>query len=349
MWVIIIKAGWSIVFFTLIAGILFLLVSWMRQRLRVRYEREHQINIHHKANFRSFYYLAVDAPQHPILRFCLMAGGLPLVEVPQPVIEEQLAVVSITPPKVAKTTEKPAKTVSHTPASSSQPIGMGQKVTDSSSQAVAKTGTLANLLGALAGLLPGSLGESVKRRQEEVRQAQVTASKAAHAPKQAQQRMTVLQTESQKLGANSSPAKQPAAIPAAAKQTSSTIASAVIDTPQVDQSGSADAPVNPLKHPFPGLYCVQTVELDPEQSLPLKLIISSTNGRPLIGSFAYNIHLQAVPLDHFQEKIPVLFRRGMVHFAPVSNLRSFISSFLSLLAFLLGLVFWFYLLALLWQ
>lgn len=339
----VVKGFLSIFSFALIAGISYLLVSWLWQRLSVRHEREHQINIHHKANFRASYYLAVEAPQQPALRFRFMAGNLPLAEISQPAAANA-RVVANSPVKVAA--GKPAKTVSAAPATaSSHPIQ--QQALEGTSKAVAKTGTFANLLGALAGLLPGSLGENARKAQEGVRQGQVKAAKAVQAPKQAQQRITVLQSESQKLGgANPAGARQ--AIPSAAKPTSSAVTSHTVDI-QADETISPDTPANPIQHPFSGLYCVQTFELDPEQTLPLKLMISSATRQPPVGSFPYTLHLQVVPLENLQEKIPVLSRRGTVHYASVAAWRSFIPGFVGLLLFLICFFAWACLLVLIWQ
>ncbi|MGC1375344.1 MAG: hypothetical protein WA821_03920 [Anaerolineales bacterium] len=338
-----IKVLWSGISFLLIAGICFWLVSALLRRLRVRREREHAISIHHKANFRAFYYLAVEAPPQPALRFRLMAGNLPLVEVSRPAAD--VKVVAAPPAKAPKTTGKPAKTAS--PASSPLPHPAQQKIAEGGNKAMAKAGSLANMLGALAGLLPGGLGDGVRQQQEEIRQAQVQAASAAQAPQQAKQRVTVIQSESQKLGVKPPAAKQAAASPAASPSPSAVTVSPVVA--QVEQVAGADAPqVNPVQHPFGEFYCVQTVELDPDQTLPLKLVISPAARQAPVGSFAYTLHLQAVPLEHFQEKIPVLSRRGAVHYAPVAAWRSFMPGFAGVLALLLGLLSWFYLLDLIW-
>jgi hypothetical protein len=117
----------------------------------------------------------------------------------------------------------------------------------------------------------------------------------------------------------------------------------------VEDADSEDEPVNKIQHPFGELYCVQTVELDPNQTLPIKLVISANKRLRPIGSFAYKLHAQVVPLERLQEKIPVLSSSGVVYYAPVAAWRSLLPLFAALFVFLFSLLIWFLLFAMFWQ
>jgi hypothetical protein len=320
-----IKGLLSFTAFLLVIGVFYLLGWWLWRILRVRQERKHTLNIQHHANFRAFYYLAVESPELG-LRFQFLAGDKPLVEVVH---------LTTAAPEEKKAKTPAAKTAQKSPSAIEGAVDSGKEV-------MVKVGIFANIMGMVASFLPGSLGAKIKERQEQVKQTQQKALATAQAPQDAKRRLDALQSESQKLGVKAPDVKLPAAASPSQGQRAS-------GTPAHSAALEAGSPAQTVAPPFEGLYCVQTVDLEPGQTLPIQLKIDALTRRRPVGSFAYTIHLQAMPAESLPEKLPHLSKRGTAHFASVAGWRFWMPGFSALLVFLLGLMSWLYLVAMIWK
>jgi len=313
----------SIISLLFVAGVSFVLAWWLWHKLLVKRDREHLIHLHHRANFRAFYYLAIESAD-PSLRFQFLAGKKPLAVVSPP--DNMPAVETKTK---APVTKAQASTIAS--RSVGKPL-VPEKALKVGKQAAGKVGVFAGLLGALAGILPGSMGRKLKEQQEAARKVQMDSTKALQAPRDVQLKLDAVQKASQKLGVK---------VPAAQQPASSSVSVTGADSIPTSNSASSGSPVIPIggaPHSFNGLYCAQTVDVEPGQTLPVTLRIGTRMRRYPIGSFGYTIRLQVVPAEPLQEKLHISSQRGTVNFAPVAVWRYWLPGFSSLLVALLGLL-----------
>jgi hypothetical protein len=313
-----------LVFFVVLAG--FFLLTFISSRiLRVRLDRRHTLRIENRGNCRSMYYLDVSSPE-PSLRFALFASGVPLVEVRDEVDE-----VSDFVPEEIAAADSPAPALSSKPAgSSSKPPAVNTASAAKTGQAAAsKAGTVASFLGALAGLLPGSLGAGMRAQASNARGIQTGTQRAIQAPQAAQSQLGAAKKEGGKLvGAKPAPSPSGAPRPISAGQSNQTVnastgsgALAVSRVFAVSESNS---------------YRVQSPELGPGQTIDLTLEIGSRAKRYPAGSFAYTVESQQFAPDFSDVVVEPVQRGGVIHFKQVSVWRYRLPVFVNILLFLLG-------------
>lgn len=290
-----------------------LLQAWFQTQV----ERAHSVQIHHKANFRAYYYIAVE-PLQPGFKFQLKAGEIPLAELPQTTEPDQPQPSPTTEAKSTKT-QQPAKAADQNKNDKSAQIS--QQAIDAGNKAMVKVGILANMFGALANILslvPG-VGVFFRQNQENLRQGQEKIFHAAQAPKMTKQSLEALQADTYRLGGvqpvKNTPDKN------TAQSTTVQPGSASFTLKQAEPvkftGAIAEASSSSSSRPYNGLYCVKTAELEPEQTISLKLIASPVSGKYQAGSFSYILHAQVMPTDPIEEKIKEISRHGLIHYKPI--------------------------------
>ena len=151
-----IKILFSMIVLLLLVTSLALLAGWLGRRLRVHRDREHHLNLHHRANFRAFYYLAVESAE-PALHFQFLSGNTPLVEVSR--------LVSVATVKMPVAPSK-GSTPQSVAVNRIQPTAVAGKAMDAGKQVSQKAGALSGLMGAVAAILPGDLGKQIGHAAE---------------------------------------------------------------------------------------------------------------------------------------------------------------------------------------
>jgi hypothetical protein len=315
----------SVSAFFVVAAAFLLLAFLFSRMLRVRLDRRHTLRIENRGNCRSTYYLDVFSPE-PGLRFALFAKGVPLVETRDE--EEEWASAPVAQEE-AIAADSPA------PASPSKAAGSAPKppaVNTSSAlktgqSAASKAGTMASFFGALAGLLPGSMGAGMRAQASKARGIQTGTQRAIQAPQAVQGQLGAAKKEGGKLvGAKPAPPRSGASKQAAAGQSKRTLnaaagsgASAVSRTYAVSDAAS---------------YRVQSPELGPGQAIDLTLEIGSSASRYPAGSFAYTVESQQFAPDFPDVAAEPIRRSGVIYFKPVSAWRYRLPAFANVLLFL---------------
>jgi len=288
-----------------------LIVIIIHRILRVRQDRIHKIVLKNEGNIPSVYYLSVDA-QESTLEFKFLANNIPLARVVQPQVLAAPAEPQPTPiPQQPKTDAKPTKT------------GINVDNAAKGGRAVAsKIGFVATFMGALGGLLPGSLGSSLRTKGAQARQVQSDTTQAVQAPVNAQRRAESLQQMSGGKGSKTTSIAAP-------KGKNQFQATSQAD-PQVGGSkeslpASHQQPANTRTPTFSRNYSVQTTEIQPGGAQEITLTISSSKRRYPQGSFLYSLWSQQVPTELVSIEIPPLHKNGTVHFKPISRWRYWLS------------------------
>lgn len=313
-----------LVFFIVLAG--FFLLTFITSRiLQVRLDRRHILRIENRGNCRSLYYLDVSSPE-PALRFALFAKGVPLVEVrdeeeesPVFVPEEVVAADSpapASPPKAAGSTPRPPA------VNTASAVKTGQA-------AASKAGTVASFLGALAGLLPGSVGAGMRAQASKARSVQTGTQRAIQAPQAVQGQLGAAKKEGGRLvGAKPADTRSGVSRPLSAGQSNRTVSAS---------AGSGASVVSRVYAVSESNSCrVQSPELGPGQAIDLTLEIGSRAKRYPVGSFAYSVESQQFAPDFSDVVAEPVQRGGVIYFKPVSAWRYGLPLFVNILLFLLG-------------
>jgi hypothetical protein len=166
-------------------------------------------------------------------------------------------------------------------------------------------------LGGLGNLLPGSLGNKLKSQGAAIRGVQTKALRTTQAPISAQRKVDALKREGGRVTGG-------------AKGGGSTIRGKQAPMgPQVRDAAVSKQhrrAQTSTEHTT-GVYRVQTVEVDPGESLSLNLHIGSKKRRYPGGSFLYTIQSQQKPLESVDVEIPPVSSRGTVHFKSIAAWR----------------------------
>jgi hypothetical protein len=313
-----------LVFFVILAG--FFLLTFISSRvLRVRLDRRHILRIENRGNCRSKYYLDVSSPE-PGLRFALFASGVPLVELR----DEDDEVSAFVPEEVAAADSPAPASPSKAAGSTPKPPTVNTASAAKTGQAAAsKAGTVASFLGALAGLLPGSMGAGMRTQASNARGLQTGTQRAIQAPQAVQGQLGAAKKEGGKLvGAKSAPSPSGAPRPASLGQSNRTVNASTGSGTRAASRVYAVSESNS--------YRVQSPELGPGQAIDLTLEIGARGKRYPAGSFAYTVESQQFAPDFSDVVAEPVQRGGVIHFKPVSAWRYRLPVFANILLFLLG-------------
>ena len=306
-----------------------LITTWFSRKLRVNADKEHSLKLENKGNCRSQYYLSIKkAPTD--LKFTFLIDNIPLA----PVFKEAKRDLLKNEKKQIETTTSNPPTYIEAKKSTSN-----SKVTavkpDSALKAGkdigAKSGVLANLLGTLGSILPGSLGENLKKQAGSARNVQAKTAKATQAPQSAQRKMDSLKQSGRKLGVKESESEKNLRPMPKPRQKFEANNQNVFSTPAKNVAIKEKAPVEKMGF-------VQTQDIGAGESLLLTLRIGTKKNRYPVGSFSYTLKSQPMPLNQKLGKASLLEKKGLVHFEPIALWRYWLPTFSGLLMTLLILI-----------
>jgi len=321
-----------------------MVVRWLVRVMRVEADQSQTLRLVNQGNCASQYHLSVDTPA-PNLKFSFNVDGIPLApvyeEIEEEIVEEETVVQA--GQKTAATAAVPATNTSAQAAQKTEKLNTGDAL-QKGQDASAKAGVLANLLGVIGSVLPGSLGKSVKGAAGGARKAQATSAKAIQAPKSAQRKMDVAKKSGSRLGLKADAAQDTGVV--ARPKPRAGQAHAKRD--QAEFSRTTRNIVKKIKKTVEKVGVVQTVDLDPGDVLFVTLEISKQGKRYPTGSFGYSLESQPVPLNRQFGDAPAAVKKGQVHFAPIARWRYWMPSIsvslylilLALLAYYLILYIW---------
>lgn len=310
------------IIFIMLAAICILLIVRIQRVLAIENKREHMFKLSNQANFTSVFNLSVVSVEK-IFSFQILLNNIPLIVVPQQaeVSQPLLAASSTT------AAGQPAQNKTGDAHTANRQIGtnnMKEGAVKSGKAVAAKAGLLASIMSTIASLLPGSLGSNLRAQSETLRQAQSNTQAAIQAPEDAKRKMEVLQQQSGKLAGT----KPTATISAPPKTQQPTARS---DASSANSQAGYPHP-KATKKAVPGFYMVQTQPVDPGDSLSLMLRIETPKQRRLVGTFAYTLSSQQLPLEALggAEQSPVT-KPGVLHFPHIDVWRYWLAPISSLL------------------
>jgi len=324
----------------------FFLIRWLIGVLRVEADQIKALKLVNRGNCACQYHLSVSTTA-PNLKFSLFADGVPLAPVYEEIYEDIIEEGPETPAK-GKEKSQPA-VVAATPAKAvPQEAAKTEKVNadgalKAGQQAGAKSGVVANLLGTVGSILPGSLGSGAKNAAGKAREAQSVSAKAVQAPKVAQRKMDAVKTSENRLGIKGGDAQESgfANTNARGRQMRS-------KREQAEVSRVPRRRVKKKKKLVEKVGVVQTIDLAPGQFLFLSLEITKEGKRYPSGSYAYSLEAQPVPLDKQFGTAPAMVKKKQVYFAPIGRWRYWIPSISVILYLLLLTLSAYYLLWFIW-
>jgi len=279
----------------LIALYIFLMVRAYRA-LEVKADRSHSIKLTNQGNVRSVFRLMVESSE-PRLSFKFVHNGLPLIVVTDEPVPET--------PETNQFTENQQGALQRKPPSG-HPLADINKAAQTGQNAAAKVGALASLLGALGSLLPGSLGNQLRTKGAGIRGMQTRTIQATQKPLSVQRKVEGFKLESGRLAGDSSGGEALHINDQPAHRVSTGKALIVNSSPQKSKRGHHH-----------GSYCVQTIEVDPGESLALTLKIGAQKRRYPEGSFLYTIQSRQVPVAAADPGLSPVTTRGIIHFKPI--------------------------------
>jgi len=331
-------------------GLCGLFIAGLQRLFRVTVQRVHTLYIKNLGNVASVYHLTAESLE-PNLKFQFFQNDIPLTEV-EVALEPQVVATVVQRPMVAPANNKPAAT-SAAPAqtlaaaNNAQPkmalqgAGGAPGAGKAAEKVVAKSGALASLLGTLGGLLPGSLGKSLKEQGAMVRVAQSKTKDVAQKPQEMQRKLDQMQKDSGKLGVKTPNAALPQAGQAAMPEPTQIFSTGQVQTTAVPTGAGGQPqptgaiPVRSAAAQVKKFY--RTSEAGSEETLQLTLQISSKSRVAPEGSFLYTVKSQQVPLDKFDKEITPLSRQGVVYFGSIGKWHYWLPNLLSFLVVLSGL------------
>lgn len=320
-----------------------MVIRWLVRVMRVEADQSQVLRLVNQGNCASQYHLSVSTTA-PNLKFSLNVDGIPLApvyeEIEEEVVEEQIVVQAGQKP--AATAAVPATNTSAQDAQKTEKLDTGDAL-QKGQEASAKAGVVANLLGVIGSVLPGSLGKSVKGAAGGARKAQATSAKALQAPKSAQRKMDAVKKSGGRLGV-----KADAAQDTGVARPKPRGGQPQGKRDQAEFSRTTRNIVKKIKRTVEKEGVVQTVDLNPGDVLFVTLEISKQDKRYPTGSFGYSLESQPVPLNRQFGDAPAAVKKGQVHFAPIARWRYWMPSvsvslyliLLALLAYYLVLFIW---------
>ncbi len=333
-----------------VIGLCGLIIAGLQRLFRVTVQRVHTLYIKNLGNVASVYHLTAESLE-PNLTFQFFQNDIPLTEV-EIALEPQVVSMVVQSPMVAPENKKnittsPAPAQNLAAANNPQPkltvqsAGGAPGAGKAAEKVVAKSGALASLLGTVGGLLPGSLGKSLKEQSAMVRVAQSKTKDVSQKPQEMQRKLDQMQKDSGKLGMKTPNVALPQAGQAAMPEPTQTFSTGQVQTTAVP-TGTGNQPQPAVAAPVRSAAAqvkkfYRTSEADSEETLQLTLQISSKSRIAPEGSFLYTVKSQQVPLEKFDKEIAPLSRQGIVHFESIGKWHYWLPNLLSFFVVLSGL------------
>jgi hypothetical protein len=233
-----------------VIGLCGLIIAGLQRLFRVTVQRVHTLYIKNLGNVASVYHLTAESLE-PNLTFQFFQNDIPLTEV-EVALEPQVVSMVVQSPMVAPENKKnittsPAPAQNLAAANNPQPkltvqsAGGVPGAGKAAEKVVAKSGALASLLGTVGGLLPGSLGKSLKEQSAMVRVAQSKTKDVAQKPQEMQRKLDQMQKDSGKLGMKTPNVALPQAGQAAMPEPTQTFSTGQVQTTAVP-TGTGNQP-----------------------------------------------------------------------------------------------------------
>ena len=314
-------------------GLSTLLAVLLKRVLTKKKQKVHTIRLENQGNIASTYRVTVTSSE-PALKFAVLTNGIPL-----PVETERTPVQNnYNPPPApvpAGFNNQANLQVEAQVASSGQKTDKSQFLAQQGKKAekvVAKTGGIASLLGMIGGLIPGSVGKSLKEKSASVRDVQTKSKDALEKPKEIQRRTEEVKKSTSQLGVKSAAETKPRDI--------------VYQSTQ--ETGPLQAPSTPLSPTIAPTYneerFYRTGVVEPGQALNLVVQISSKSRKYTEASYPYTFSSQQEAVaDDVTKNIPAVTKKGVVHFQGISKFRylyPFICGILFEVSALMVILFW---------
>ncbi len=333
-----------------VIGLCGLIIAGLQRLFRVTVQRVHTLYLKNLGNVASVYHLTAESLE-PNLKFQFLQNDIPLTEV-EVNIEPQVVATVVQRPMVVPENNKPAAT-SAAPvktlaaANNAQPkmtvqgAGGAPGVGKAAEKVVAKSGALASLLGTVGGLLPGSLGKSLKEQGAMVREAQSKTKDIAQKPQEMQRKLDQMQKDSGRLGVKTPNADLPQAGQAAMPEPTQTFSTGQVQTAAVQPGAGgqpqvvASAPVRSAAVQVKKFY--RTGEVGPEETIQLTLQITPKSRIIPEGSFLYTIKSQQVPLEKFEKEIAPISKQGVVYLNQIARWHYWLPNLISVFLVFAGL------------
>ncbi len=313
----------------------------MVRSLQVEADQLETFKLMNQGNSACQYHLSVLSPVSE-LKFTLYADGVPLAPVYEEIEERVVEEKTVTQVESKAAAAIPATDANQKEVKRVEPVNADDAL-QKGQDASAKLGVMANLLGILGSVLPGSLGKSVKGAAGGARKAQATSAKAVQAPRSAQRKMDAMKKSGNRLGvqADEKAGAQVAQPRVGARQMRE-------QRQQTEISSSTREVVRTVKKTVEKVGVVQTVDLYPGEALFLALEISKQGKRYPTGSFGYSVESQPVPLNKQLGKAPKTMKKRQVHFAAIAGWRYWLPSVSVMLYLALVALFIYYSILFLW-
>ena len=319
-------------------GSVLVVIRWAR-KLRVEADIDHKLKLVNMGNSRSQYYLAIKkAP--PNLSFTFLVGDTPLA----PVFNEEEILEEEVRGKVERV-NTPSQVAENAPKDKSKAVAVKPDGALKTGKAVGeKSGVLANVLGTLGGILPGSLGKGLQKQAGKARDVQAKTAKATQAPQSAQRKMDSLKQSGGKLGVKKSKNEENLRPSSGA----GTRAGRKFEpsNPSVVSSPPANNVV--IKRKKIVADFVQTKDIEPGEGLLLILRVGKREKRYPVGSFGYTIVSQPMPLNKKLGEVSPTLRNALVDFEKISVWRYWMPFLSGVFVLLFTLIVVFYGLSFIW-
>jgi hypothetical protein len=334
-----------------VIGLCGLFLAGLQRLFRVTVQRVHTLYLKNLGNVASVYHLTAESLE-PSLKFQFFQNDIPLTEV-EVAVEPQVVATIVQRPSIVPENNKPAATnaapaktlaaVNNTqPKMTAQGVGGAPGAGKAAEKVVAKSGALASLLGTVGGLLPGSLGKSLKEQSAMVRVAQSKTKDVAQKPQEMQRKLDQMQKDSGKLGVKTPnnaalPQSGQAAMPGPTQTTSLGQVQTTAVQPGTGSytQAAVSAPVRSAAMQVKKFY--RTSEVGPEETIQLTLQITPKSRIIPEGSFLYTIKSQQVQLEKFEKEIAPLSKQGVVYLNHIARWHYWLPNLISVFLVFAGL------------
>lgn len=292
-------------------GLSTLLAVLLKRVLTKKMQKVHSVTLENQGNIASTYRVTVTSSE-PALKFTVLTNGIPLpVEIERTPVQSNYNPPPVTAP--AGLPEKANRQAGTLVASSGQKAEVSRVVAEQGKKAdkvVAKTGAIASLMGMVGGLIPGSVGKSLKEKSASVRDVQTKSKDALEKPKELQRRTAEVQKSTTKLGVKSAAETKPGGpVFQSTRETASLEVPSTVPTPAITAEYKEER-----------FYRTGVVE--PGQAINLTIQISSKSKKYSEASYPYTFSSrQEAVADDVVKNIPAATRKGVVHFQGISKFR----------------------------
>ena len=316
-----VKIALSIVLFLFIGGGSAFLVRWLGRILRVKADREHSLKLVNRGNCHNQYHLSI-IEAHPDLRFNFFYEGVPLAPVLENLTEEHKEARKKNKPDAPDKPARAARATQKVQEGKSPSAKVNADGAMKAGKSVSeKSGMIANLLGALGNILPGSLGQNLKAQAGVARNVQTKSTKAVQAPQSMRRKIGAVKQSSGKLGVKASQDKEKAISAPDMNLTRGEqgwVSASETGIKRNDRDALSALPTDIMQKKVSVHGLVQTKDLEPGEILFLTLKVGTKQKRYPVGSLGYTLISQPIPLNKKLGEVPSMQKVGLVNFGSIA-------------------------------